>query len=106
MANSSIRIKLPELNHLGHTEDIDSFTSWHFRLEQHLYAVPQWKDFLSAKWKTPDVDKFMGLTSDADTVKNALTKEEKYVNLVQMLEFIAGYANPVAMREEILFSST
>ena len=106
MSNSNtVRVKLPELTHLGHTEDLESFSNWKFKLEQHLNVIPHWKRFLKATWSTPDVDPYRGLTADPEGT-NSLSKEEKLNLLNQMLEFISGYSNTVAMKDEIIQEST
>ena len=101
-----VKVRLPINTHLGPNEDISSFEQWKFRICQHLQAVPEWKQFLDVTWKCPSEDKFRGLTSDGDDVKPAFTQQEKLLLLEQMIEFIAGYANTIAMREELLEEST
>lgn len=100
-----VRVKLPELSTLGQTEDIESFNTWKFRLEQHLHAVKEWKPFLNQTWTCLDEDPHFGFT-DIKIEKDVVTsKESQHLHLVQMLEFISGYANASVMRDEILNES-
>lgn len=117
-----VKVRLPENTHLGSNEDITSFEQWKFRISQHLNAIQDWQFLLDKTWKRPCEDRFRGFVDDVDKstvadesdkskiqVKSKLptrTSNEKCLLLEQMIEFIAGYANPVAMREELLEEST
>ena len=106
--SSTVRVKLPDLTHLGHTENLDSYTNWQFKLEQHLNVITKWKPYLSCTWLTPDDDPYRGLRDDpsGEGIPAGLTKIQKVALLNEMLEFISGYANTVAMKDEIVQEST